>query len=145
VGANVLGVNTLETIAAASPAEVATLWTVMDAQRGDVVVRSFVRDSADGWLKPPGQQELLPIEVWFGRLAPGDRVAGPILSKLADRLPTGVLPLDPHHWPPRAGQVARLAARDHAAGRRDDFWKLVPAYVRHSAAEERWLQKSAHD
>jgi tRNA threonylcarbamoyladenosine biosynthesis protein TsaB len=145
VGANVLGVDTLEAIAAAAPPQIAALWTVMDAQRGDVVVRSFIRDVADGWLKPAGQQELLPITDWIGRLAPGDRVAGPVLSKIADRLPEGVLTLDRRAWVPRAGQVARLAARDHAAGRRDDLWKLVPAYVRRSAAEEKWLQKSAHD
>ena len=143
VGANVLGVDTLEAIAAAAPPEIAALWTVMDAQRGDVVVRSFVRDCADGWLKPAGQQELLPIDAWIGRLVPGDRVAGPILGKIADRLPEGVLPLNPPAWAPRAGQVARLAARDYAKGRRDDLWNLVPAYVRRSAAEEKWKAKNS--
>jgi tRNA threonylcarbamoyladenosine biosynthesis protein TsaB len=145
VGAEVLGVNTLEAIAAAAPREIAALWTAIDAQRGEVVVRSFVRNAADGWLRPVGQQELLPIDVWLSRLVPGDRVAGPILAKLADRLPRGVAALPPAAWAPRAGQVARLAARDYAAGRRDDLWGLVPAYARCSAAEEKWLQKSGHD
>ena len=136
VGADVLGINTLEAIAAAAPTETVTLWAVMDAQRGEVVAGRFVRDPADGWVKPQGPQELLLLDTWLGRLAPGDRVAGPILSKILGRLPGGVAALEPSAWSPRASQVARLAARDYAAGRRDDLWRLVPAYVRPSAAEE---------
>ena len=37
----------------------------------------------------------------------------------------------------RAGSIAQLAARDYAAGRRDDLWKLLPLYSRRSAAEEK--------
>jgi len=40
--------------------------------------------------------------------------------------------------------VARVAARDYAAGRRDDVWKLVPRYSRRSAAEEKLERKEAN-
>jgi tRNA threonylcarbamoyladenosine biosynthesis protein TsaB len=137
VGAGVLGIDTLETIAAAAPASVAALCVAMDAQRGDVVVRSFVRGPSDPWLQPAGRQELLPIPVWLGRLKPRSIVTGPILSKIANHLPAGIEGLDSRYWSPRASHVARLAGRDHAAGRRDNLWLLAPSYVRCSAAEEK--------
>ena len=39
VGAEVLGVDTLEAIAAAAPDDVPDVWAVMDAQRGQVVAQ----------------------------------------------------------------------------------------------------------
>ena len=65
-------------------------------------------------------------------------VSGPILGKLADRLPAGVVAVDSSRWPPRAATVARLAARYSALGRHDDLWALVPVYSRRAAAEEKW-------
>jgi tRNA threonylcarbamoyladenosine biosynthesis protein TsaB len=141
VGAEVLGIDTLETIAAAAPDDVTALQVVMDAQRGDVVARSFCRGDISRRLEPVAPQELLPIDLWLQRLVAGSVVSGPGLSRLLDRLPTGVVPLQPHQWAPRASQVARLAAQHYAAGRRDDLWRLAPIYVRRAAAEERWEAK----
>ena len=136
IGAEVLGVDTLETIAAAAPIDVLAVDTAMDAQRGEVVARRFVRGT-DGWFAAVGPQEILPIEDWLGRLVPEIPVSGPILAKLADRLPAGVRALDPALWYPRAAQVARLAWHYHALGHRDDLWQLAPNYARRSAAEEK--------
>jgi tRNA threonylcarbamoyladenosine biosynthesis protein TsaB len=138
VGAEVLGIDTLETIAAAAPVNVQSLWAAMDAQRGDVVARLFVRSPGTLWFEPSGCQELLPLNVWLGRLTPGSVVAGPMGDKMARHMPAGVTMLAPSCALPRASQVARLAARDYAAGRRDDLWKLLPRYLRRSAAEEKW-------
>ena len=137
VGADILGVDTLETIAAAAPDDVTEVSAVMDAQRGEVVARRFARRS-DGWLEPLGPEKLLDVETWLMELPAGVAVTGPVLGKLADRLPSHVRALEPHYWLPRASVVARLAARDHSLGRRDDLWKLVPHYFRRSAAEEKW-------
>ena len=117
------------------------LQTAMDAQRGDVVVRSFVRGKASQWLDPVAPQELLPVDLWLERLAPGTVISGPVLNRLVDRLPAGIASLDPSRWAPRASQVAQLAARYYKAGRRDDLWKLTPIYVRRAAAEEKWDAK----
>ena len=54
VGAEILGVNTLDTIAEAAPADVSALTAVIDAQRGDIVSRSFKRDP-EGWLIAHGR------------------------------------------------------------------------------------------
>ncbi len=137
VGAEVLGVDTLEVIAAAAPADVEELLAVMDAQRGQVVARRFSRQ-AEGSFAPVGPQQLVDVEAWMNDLPAGITVSGPVLTRLRDRLPSHVRVLEPSFWPPRASVVARLAARDYALGRRDDLWTLSPHYFRRSAAEEKW-------
>ena len=140
VGADILGVDTLETIAARAPRSVKVLSVAMDAQRGDVVARQFER-ARDGWLWPTGPAVLIAAEAWVGSLAPGTCVSGPVLRKLADQLPEGAVVLDGHDWAPSAAAVGRLAVRDYRAGRRDDVWSLVPRYSRRSAAEEKWEKR----
>ena len=136
VGADVLGIDTLEAIAAATPVDCPTVWAVMDAQRGDVVAQCF-GSAAAGRRQATSPQQLLPVEAWLAKLAPGVAVTGAVLHRLADRLPSGVEVLDCSCWSPRAALVGRLAAQDYAAGRRDDLLKLVPHYARRSAAEEK--------
>jgi tRNA threonylcarbamoyladenosine biosynthesis protein TsaB len=136
VGADVLGVDTLETIAAACPVDVGEVSAVIDAQRGQVAEQRFAR-RPDGWLQPIAPQRLVDVAVWLTELPQGIAVTGPALIKLADRLPEHVRALDPSYWPPRASMVARLGVRDYAMGRRDDLWRLVPHYCRRSAAEEK--------
>ena len=137
VGAEILGVDTLEAIAAAVPEDVTKVSVVMDAQRGQIVGRYYGRRS-DGWFEPTEPQRLIDVETWLEQLPPEIAVTGPILGKLADRLPSHVRLLDRRCWSPRASVVARLAARDYALGRRDDLWKLAPHYCRPSAAEEKF-------
>ena len=137
VGAEILGVDTLEAIAAAAPPEVRALSAAVDAQRGEVVAQSFQR-GADGWFEPAGPPELVAIEVWLSQLPPNSVVSGPALRKWPDGLPPHVTALDAKYWHPTAANVARLAFRHYMAGRRDDLWKLAPRYSRRSAAEEKW-------
>jgi tRNA threonylcarbamoyladenosine biosynthesis protein TsaB len=139
-GADVLGVDTLETIAARAPGDVQLLSAAVDAHRGEVVAQSFQRHPG-GWLEPTGDAKLVEVDAWLGSLAGDTVVTGPVLRKLADRLPARLTVLDPQYWSPTAAAVARLAARDHAAGRRDDLWRLVPRYFRRSAAEETWDER----
>jgi tRNA threonylcarbamoyladenosine biosynthesis protein TsaB len=136
VGAQILGVDTLEAIAAAAPENVTKVSVVMDAQRGQVVERRYCR-RLDGWFEPAEPQRLIDVESWLQQLPPETAVSGPILAKLASRVPSHIRLLDRHCWSPRASVVARLAARDHAQGRRDDLWQIAPRYCRRSAAEEK--------
>ncbi len=144
VGADVLGINTLEAIALGGAAELSesdeikrNVAVAIDAQRGDVVAQPFAMHSTDS-VESLGPQELLPADQWLTRLEPETVVSGPALLRLADRLPSGVKAMDRRYWPPRASAVGRLAAKYYSAGRRDDLWKLVPHYFRRSAAEEKW-------
>jgi tRNA threonylcarbamoyladenosine biosynthesis protein TsaB len=136
IGAEVLGVNTLETIAQAAPADIPALTAVIDAQRGDVVVRQFSR-GPEGFFLPVGDQQLISIDRWLQDLPAGMAVTGPALAKLASRLPGHVTVLDEKYWTPRAAMVAQLAHRQYITGRREDLWTLAPQYSRQSAAEEK--------
>jgi len=138
IGAEILGVDTLEVIAAAAPTEVANLAVAVDAQRGDVVARSF-RRLEDKILRPTDPAELLPMDACLARLAPGTHVSGPALAKAA--IPPEVIALDHTLWPPTAANVARVAIRQYGEGRRDDLWTLAPHYSRPSAAEEKWTRR----
>lgn len=135
-GADVLGIDTLETIAAGAPERVDRLAVAADAQRGEVIAAQL-RRQADGYLRPTGPPQLMPVSAWLASLPPGIWVAGPVLDRLAVRLPEHVRLIDAQYWHPRAAAVARLAARDYQAGRRDDLWRLAPRYGRPSAAEEK--------
>lgn len=139
-GAEILGVDTLETIAAGAPGDVQFLSAAIDAHRGEVVAQSF-RRGPDGWFRPTGASDLVAADIWLGSLVGGMVVTGPALRKLADRVPAAATVLEPRYWPPKAAVVGRLAARLAAAGRRDDLWSLVPRYFRRSAAEEKWEQR----
>ena len=136
IGAEVLGIDTLEAIAAATPPEVNRFWTAVDAQRGQWVVRQFARSGGD-WPLPLGPSSLVDAEPWLATLPAGDVLLGPVLRKALDRLPDHIRTLGAELWPPTAKQVGMLAARDYAAGRRDDLWTLTPRYSRPSAAEEK--------
>ena len=137
VGAEVLGISTLEAIAAGTPDGVAAVSVAVDAQRGDVVAQPFRRGKA-GWLEAEGDPALVPLDEWLARLPPGFAVSGPVLKKWTEPLPAGLTVLDQASWHPTAANVARLAYRDYQAGRRDDLWNLLPLYSRPSAAEEKW-------
>jgi tRNA threonylcarbamoyladenosine biosynthesis protein TsaB len=140
VGAEVLGIGTLEAIAIAAPESAMSVAVAVDAQRGDVVAQRF-RRAATGWLEPVDDQALVPLEEWLKRLPPGFAVSGPVLKKWTGTLPEGVALLDREFWRPMAAKVARLAYRDYMAGRRDDLWNLLPLYSRPSAAEEKRAKK----
>ncbi len=136
VDAGVVGVNTLEVIAAQAPENVARLWAVMDAQRRQVFAARFERDG-DGYWKTAEATKIVDEEVWLDRLNPDEWISGPVLHRLADKIPSDVSIVDRAFWAPKATMVGSLAERRYQAGNRDDVWQLVPHYFRKSAAEEK--------
>ena len=136
VGAEVIGVNSLEVIASQAPPTDAPLWAVIDAQRQELFVAKFDRER-----KPIGQPRILSQPEWLAALVPGDRVTGPGLKRMRPLPPTGIEVVDESQWPPLAAAVGHLGWRDYCAGRRDDLWRLVPLYYRPSAAEEKAAQR----
>lgn len=139
VGADVIGVGTLDVIAHQSPPTAADLWVVIDAHRSEVFTGHY-RCVENAW-QPAAPPTIAGIDGWLAGLAPGTLVSGPGLVKLAARLPNSVRAAAPELWTPRASTVARLAAQSYARGQRDDLWQLVPLYLRRSAAEEKWDQR----
>jgi tRNA threonylcarbamoyladenosine biosynthesis protein TsaB len=139
VGADVLGVNTLEAIAAAAPQQFEYIWAVMDAQRQELFAARFQRHATGLVTLDPTC--VTDVESWLTRLRSGDAVSGPVLARLQDLLPDNIHAVDSSVWAPHAQWAGRLAIDQYASGRRDDVWRLVPHYFRKSAAEEK-LEKA---
>jgi tRNA threonylcarbamoyladenosine biosynthesis protein TsaB len=139
IGAEVIGVGTLDAIAWQAPAEVNKLWTVLDAQRQQLFACQFQRDAANFW-QAVGVPHIVDQARWLDELSIGSIVSGPGLAKMVDRLPVVVEPLDESVWRPRADTVGRLGWQRYQSGQRDTIWSLAPEYFRLSAAEEKQRQ-----
>jgi tRNA threonylcarbamoyladenosine biosynthesis protein TsaB len=137
VGAQILGVGTLDTIARRAPAEATLVVTAIDAQRGEVYSGSFARD-AYGELCPVGPVEIVDAQRWIATLPVGACATGPALVKLAGEVPAHAFVPPREQWFPDAATVGCLAAQRQARGARDDIWTLAPLYLRRTAAEEKW-------
>jgi len=119
--------------------------SLLDALRGELFVGRFRIDALAGAaaraLLRMADDELLAIDTWLAQLPAGAVVCGPGVQRVAGRLPAGVITAPEATWEPRAATVGRVAWRDYENGRRDDLWKLAPAYLRPSYAEEKAKQR----
>ena len=139
VSAEVIGVGTLDVIAAQSGITDRPLSVALDAQRGQVFACEFA--CAANGCRAEGPPVILDIDKWIAGLKPGTAVSGPALEKLAAQIPAEVTIVPSDRWSPRAATVGRLGWRRYQSGERDDLWQLVPNYFRPSAAEEKLAGK----
>ncbi len=148
LGCSVLGVTTFELLAAqaqgalphAEPA--GGVEVVLDAGRGQLFRARLTAEPLPRWLSdPPG--EICDAAAWLADRQPGCLVTGPALEKWAPRLPPTLVCAPREAWHPRASAVAQLAWLRYARGDRDDPWRLVPEYLRRSAAEEKAADENA--
>jgi tRNA threonylcarbamoyladenosine biosynthesis protein TsaB len=146
VGCQCLGVDTLEVIAlqqivqptaAQQLAElpIGELHVVLDAQRKELFLARFRLEGEEP--VRVGENTIVPAGEWLASLTPGTLVSGPGLARLVDKIPAGVVVAPAELREPTAVAVGQLAHRDYERGRRDDLWKLMPHYLRPSAAEEK--------
>jgi tRNA threonylcarbamoyladenosine biosynthesis protein TsaB len=142
IGAQVIGVNTLEVIATQAPSSADPLWTVVDAQRQELFTAKFTTLSDRQPLKIVTETKIMTQSAWLAAIEPGDRVTGPGLPRLSTPLPADVTIVDELCWQPQASTVGQLAWQQYERGHRDDLWKLVPIYYRQSAAEEKAAKTS---
>jgi len=140
--AEIMGVNTLDAIAARCPADVSRVAVAVDAQRDQVVGRLYKRDE-QGAMRPDGEERLVDWDVFLAELPVDVPLSGPILQRKAKHLADdpAIRLLDPAYWGPTAQTVGELAYEQYAAGRRDDVWTILPRYSRQSAAEEKWAER----
>jgi tRNA threonylcarbamoyladenosine biosynthesis protein TsaB len=139
IGAEVIGVGTLDTIAWQAPPEISNLWTVLDAQRQQLFACEFARD-ANGLWQSLGVPRIVDQARWIDELPAASVVSGPVLDKLKTRFPTDVHTLDEAAWRPRASTVGMIGWQRYQSGHRDTIWSLAPQYFRLSAAEEKRQQ-----
>lgn len=136
VGADVIGVNTLEALAVQAAPSTSRLWTILDAQRQELFAATFLVDAKSN-IRFECEAHIISQDRWLGGLQLGDGVIGPALKRMVPRLPAGVVALPEASWQPMAAAVGLVAWKHYLAGQRDDVWKLAPNYYRPSAAEEK--------
>jgi len=152
VGAQVLGISTLEAIAHGVPSEMLSpvppeIHAVLDAQRRELFVGRFrVSGAVTSAANLPSliltqPEKIISADDWLANLMPRTVVTGAGLAKLEARLPPDVIVAPHPSREPRAAVIGRLAWRDYQSGRRDDLWKLTPVYLRPSYAEEKAARK----
>jgi tRNA threonylcarbamoyladenosine biosynthesis protein TsaB len=143
VGAEVLGVDTLEVIASQSETTVpqgdrsaSRIEAVVDAQRKELFWGRFIKGSGDE-LTRADENRIVPADQWLAELSAGTIVTGTGIQRLLDRLPADVVVAAEPLREPQAATVGQLAWKHYGHGHRDDLWKLAPKYLRASAAEEK--------
>ena len=139
IGAEVMGIDTLEVIARqsiSSDNQSESLWAIMDAHRQQLFCAKYERDAEGGWqlAQPP---HLLGIAAWLEQIEAGDVISGPPVEKLRAQIHPQAILEDVANFAPRATTVGQLAAKAYQQGRREDLWGLTPKYLRLSAAEEK--------
>ena len=151
IGAKLIGVNTLQAIAAnacmdSQFVDGQTITTAVDAQRGEVSSQIFRLTpsrcfSQELFPEPIDERRLLSFDAWWG-LAENDALllfSGPILPRIVARKPEYVRLVDESLWQPNASGVAKIAWERQHADESDDLLTLQPYYSRLSAAEEKKL------
>ncbi|MDR3635727.1 MAG: tRNA (adenosine(37)-N6)-threonylcarbamoyltransferase complex dimerization subunit type 1 TsaB [Isosphaeraceae bacterium] len=142
LGIPVVGLDSLEVLAGNAPAHVRHVAVIADAQRGDLYTAEFTRRTAGAPLTRLTPTRIERQDGWLGRIAAGTFVLGPGLDRLRPPLPDSFPHGDPAGSRPDPARLLDLAREAWASGRRDDPWELEPHYLRRSAAEEQWDQRS---
>ena len=142
-GRAVAAIGTLEAVAANSPPDAQRVQVVSDAQRRELFVGEYVRESQTGRWSLARPITIIPGEVWLAALAVDAVVSGPGLEPWATEAAARCRVLAPELWIPRAAVIAELGEQTHRAGGLVDAIGLQPFYLRKSAAEEKWDETKA--
>ena len=134
-----LGLDSLEAIARNAPTTRHESAVIADAQRGQLYVAEYDRESNDCLTRTRACQ-IEPLQDWLARLEPGTLVLGPALDapRIRSALPAEFDFPDPALNYPVGHRLIDLARETWSTGRRDDPWLLEPRYLRQSSAEEQW-------
>lgn len=127
-GCALVAVPTFAAVAEQAPAEATPLWVIADALQGLLYRQRF----------GAGADELR-IELaadWLAALAPGERVGGPGVKLVADRLPPTCSVVPEALREPTVEGLFR-AGRGLPPLTRDALFRLEPLYLRGSSAEEK--------
>ncbi|MEX2027678.1 MAG: tRNA (adenosine(37)-N6)-threonylcarbamoyltransferase complex dimerization subunit type 1 TsaB [Pirellulaceae bacterium] len=142
---DILGVDTLDAIAAQVPGAIAgegasELHAVIDAQRRELFLARYEPASdpnAAVFWKRLSETQIVAADRWLGQLTSGTIVTGPALKRWLGQLPASVVASPEECWTPQAATIGRLGLVAWRSGRRDDLFQIMPTYLRPSYADEK--------
>jgi len=134
--AKITGVDTLAVIANQQTEPCEHLTVILDAYRGQLFIAEFcIPDTHTA--RRISDTRILDIDEVINNIPTDSLLTGPGLSRIRDRLPTGIRLAAESNSQPQAIAVAKLGKEKYANGQFDDLWNLAPRYFRRSAAEEK--------
>jgi tRNA threonylcarbamoyladenosine biosynthesis protein TsaB len=136
-GCALLGLETFAVLAAQAPKDVGRLAVLADAQQDKVYVQEFEQ------ARPISTLRVVAFAEWAATTT-SHGVTGPGLRKWAAQLPATLKPLDASLWDPQPESLLKLGLGRYQRGERDDVWNMEPIYLRPSAAEEKWKNRSVN-
>lgn len=137
ISAEVIGIDTLEVLAAQAGATTGCIYPIVDAQRKQLFTACFTWPEGAPFPDRKTPTAISDLPPWLSALQPHDVVIGPVANNLAPQLQAILPPANIVDCEPQASVAAKLAWRDYQLGRRDSLWTLLPHYHRSSAAEEK--------
>jgi tRNA threonylcarbamoyladenosine biosynthesis protein TsaB len=136
-GCRLAAVDTFACIAENSPPDVLRVLVIENAQRSELYVGSFRRETAQDAFVAERPIEIVDGEAWSRERSATDIVSGPGVGPFIDTLGTKCRVLEAELRDSQAATVARLGAAQVRTGQEADFWSLEPFYLRKSSAEEK--------
>ena len=137
VSCKLIGVPTLNVLAAAALGKYPRVEVIEDAQQGRVYTQRFEPD-ARGLPCHLGPIAVFEHEAWLAQLDPAFTLTGPGLGKKHDCLTSHQSLTPTEFWTPTLAALTRLGAAKAHEGTCDDPLSLEPIYARMSSAEEKW-------
>ena len=138
IGAQVIVLDTFETVVSAMPPHAGVFSVGVDAQRGEVVA-ALLRQTEEGCTVKIKEPELIAAADWWKHADQYESVlfTGPALERWSEKAPPHLILAEESDWFPKASAAGKLAAERIASKAFDDVWTLLPIYSRMSAAEEK--------
>src|SRR5262245_21175603 len=139
-GAKIIGVPTFLAIARQTPAGIAAVDVVADAQQKKIYAESFRRD-ANGTMMESTSLRIVSVSDWHTTRDSDVPVTGPGLRIYHDEMSAACLPAD--LWDPQPTTLLAIAFARFRLGESDDIWPMEPIYLRPSSAEEKKRDRDA--
>jgi tRNA threonylcarbamoyladenosine biosynthesis protein TsaB len=138
-GCKLVSVDTFEAIVQGTPADIARVAVLADAQKEKVYVQQFA--CGRGQWHPESDLFVAPIREWLTGRTPDAWLTGPGLARWEAEL-LHDLPLVPaERRMPLPEGVLAVGLRRWGAGEHDDPFAFEPLYLRPSSAEEQWERR----
>lgn len=142
-GVPIVGVSTLEAMAADFPVPGACIVPLIDAQKGNAYMACY--EYGENGLEEVEKVEVVSLDEVVSRcgaMCKNVILCGDMVKKFAGReLPPNVVIAPFTHVLPRAATVASLALERISKGEEDNVMNIEPVYIRRSEAEVLWEKR----